>query len=93
MVAYAGPFTSEYRSQLELLWVNELKSHAILHTERITMRSFLGDPVKIQNWNITSLPKDDSSTENGIIIDQVISFYLTRIHQFPFQICRLEDGH
>ena len=33
------------------------------------MRNFLGVPVKIQSWNIAGLPKDDSSTENGIIID------------------------
>jgi len=34
------------------------------------MRSFLGEPVKIQAWNIAELPKDDTSTENGIIIDK-----------------------
>jgi dynein heavy chain len=34
------------------------------------MRSFLGDSVKIQAWNIAGLPKDDASTENGIIIDK-----------------------
>lgn len=33
------------------------------------MRGFLGVPVKIQGWNIAGLPKDDTSTENGIIID------------------------
>lgn len=40
------------------------------HTEGINMRGFLGDPVKIQAWNIAELPKDDNSTENGIIIDK-----------------------
>ena len=34
------------------------------------MREFLGEPVKIQAWNIAELPKDDNSTENGIIIDK-----------------------
>lgn len=32
------------------------------------MRSFLGVPVIIQQWNIAGLPKDDTSTENGLII-------------------------
>jgi dynein heavy chain, axonemal len=32
------------------------------------MRGFLGVPVTIQAWNIAGLPKDDTSTENGIII-------------------------
>lgn len=34
------------------------------------MSGFLGDPVKIQYWNICGLPKDDTSIENGIIIDK-----------------------
>jgi dynein heavy chain len=34
------------------------------------MRAFLGDSVKIQAWNLCELPKDDTSTENGIIIDK-----------------------
>lgn len=34
------------------------------------MISFLGEPIKIQSWNIAGLPKDDTSTENGIIIDK-----------------------
>lgn len=42
----------------------------IKHSEHITMSQFLGVPVKIQSWNIAGLPKDDTSTENGIIIDK-----------------------
>jgi len=38
------------------------------HTENVNMRNFLGVPVVIQGWNISGLPKDDTSTENGIII-------------------------
>jgi dynein heavy chain len=34
------------------------------------MRHFMGVPVTIQGWNIAGLPKDDTSTENGIIIDK-----------------------
>lgn len=34
------------------------------------MRAFLGDEVKIQLWNICGLPKDNTSIENGIIIEQ-----------------------
>jgi len=34
------------------------------------MRTFSGVPVKIQSWNIAGLPKDDTSTENGVIIDK-----------------------
>jgi len=70
MVSYAGPFTSEYRLELEAEWIKELTANDIKHSEGTSMRSFLGDAVKIQGWNIAGLPKDDTSIENGIIIDQ-----------------------
>ena len=34
------------------------------------MSKFLGQPVKIQSWVLAGLPKDDTSIENGIIIDK-----------------------
>jgi dynein heavy chain len=34
------------------------------------MITYLGEPVKIQTWNIAGLPKNDTSIENGIIIDK-----------------------
>jgi dynein heavy chain len=62
MVAYAGPFTAEYRTKLEKEWAMKLKELGIEHSEGVTMRNFLGVPVKIQGWNIAGLPKDDTST-------------------------------
>ncbi|CAD8156782.1 unnamed protein product [Paramecium pentaurelia] len=70
MVAYSGPFTSHYRTQMEGDWVLKLGVVGVAHSEGVTMRQFLGDGVKIQAWNIAGLPKDDTSTENGIIIDK-----------------------
>lgn len=42
------------------------------------MKLFLGQPVEIQKWNLYGLPKDDTSTENGIII--------TRSKRWPLMI-------
>ena len=70
MVAYSGPFISEYRSELEKGWVKDLLTTGLLHTDNIRMSTYLGDPVKILAWNICGLPKDDTSIENGIIIDK-----------------------
>jgi len=70
MVAYSGPFTSAFRNRLEEVWVRELARLEIEHDPNVTMRQFLGNAIKIQQWNISGLPKDDTSTENGIIIDQ-----------------------
>ena len=70
MVAYSGPFTSHFRTELEADWIEQLVTNDLKHTEKISMKAFLGDAVKIQTWNIAGLPKDDTSIENGIIIDQ-----------------------
>ena len=55
---------------MENEWVLKLGVCGVIHSDGITMRQFLGDSVKIQSWNIAGLPKDDTSTENGIIIDK-----------------------
>lgn len=70
MVAYAGPFTAKYRTRMEKLWEAKLKEIGIDHQAGVTMRAILGVPVIIQAWNIAGLPKDDTSTENGVIIDK-----------------------
>lgn len=70
MVAYCGPFVSQYRQRLEHDWRHKLGEYRIVFSPTVTMRNFLGDEVKIQQWNIAGLPKDDTSIENGIIIDK-----------------------
>ena len=70
MVSYAGSFTSDYRNKLEGDWEEYITKLKLKHTPNCTMRGFLGVPVVIQGWNIFGLPKDDTSTENGIIIEK-----------------------
>ena len=69
MVSYSGPFTSTFRADMEQDWVLHLAHLDLEHDSKVSMRSFLGEPVKIQQWNINGLPKDDTSIENGIIIE------------------------
>ncbi len=45
------------------------------------MRSFIGVPVVIRSWNIAGLPKDDTSIENGVIIDKTRRWPLMIDHQ------------
>ena len=70
MIAYAGPFTAEYRSRMEKMWEDKLSEVKLAHSENVNMRNCLGVPVVIQGWNIAGLPKDDTSTENGVIIEK-----------------------
>jgi len=70
MVSYVGPFTSAIRTQSEELWRSELVKNDMAHNEGCNMFSVLGEPVKIQQWVVASLPNDALSIENGIIIDR-----------------------
>lgn len=71
MISYSGPFTSDFRSMLEQEWLGQMAGLGIKHTEGCRMIDFMGDPVMQQYWTINcGLPKDDTSNENGIIIEK-----------------------
>eukprot|EP00928_Gymnodinium_smaydae_P099490 TRINITY_DN9509_c0_g4_i4.p1 TRINITY_DN9509_c0_g4~~TRINITY_DN9509_c0_g4_i4.p1 ORF type:complete len:1500 (-),score=412.36 TRINITY_DN9509_c0_g4_i4:427-4926(-) len=70
MVSYVGPFTADIRTELEEQWRGELVQLSMEHNEGCSMRAVLGEPVKIQQWVVASLPNDALSIENGIIIDR-----------------------
>ncbi|CDQ89402.1 unnamed protein product [Oncorhynchus mykiss] len=66
-VAYLGPFTGEYRASMADEWLHGFKEQGVPHTEEPNLISTLGDKVKIRSWQITGLPKDTLSVENGVI--------------------------
>ncbi|KAK2862487.1 hypothetical protein Q5P01_002020 [Channa striata] len=66
-VAYLGPFTGEYRASMAEEWQHCIKELKIPHTEESSLISTLEDPVKIRSWQISGLPKDKFSVENGVI--------------------------
>lgn len=49
-------------------WMESCKSAGIPTSPKFSLITGLGDPVKIRQWNILGLPKDDFSCCNGIII-------------------------
>ena len=67
-ISYCGPFTSQYREELESLWRESIKAQGINVTENITMSKTLGNDVTIRQWNIAGLPSAKLSVENGIIM-------------------------
>lgn len=70
MLSYSGPFESKYRLDLEKECIQQLVELGIQHTEGVNMLNYLGDEVKIQSWTgLYGLPKDQTSLENGIIIE------------------------
>lgn len=68
MVSYAGAFVAQYRTQLEEEWVKKISELGIKVQPGMTMKGLLEDPVLIKTWNAASLPSDNLSIENAIII-------------------------
>ncbi|KAM6980842.1 dynein axonemal heavy chain 1 [Aplochiton taeniatus] len=66
-VAYLGPFTGEYRASMAEEWQRGFKMLGVPHTNEPNLIGTLGDKVKIRSWQITGLPKDNLSVENGVI--------------------------
>uniref|UniRef100_A0A3Q3STI9 Dynein, axonemal, heavy chain 1 n=1 Tax=Mastacembelus armatus TaxID=205130 RepID=A0A3Q3STI9_9TELE len=66
-VAYLGPFTGEYRATMAAEWMCCFKELSIPHSDDPNLINTLGDPVKIRSWQISGLPKDNLSVENGVI--------------------------
>lgn len=68
-VAYLGPFTGLYRKPQVAQWINmSEKEYDLKINKDYSLESILSDPVEIRNWNISGLPSDSVSTQNGIIL-------------------------
>lgn len=70
VIAYLGPFTSTFRDACVEDWLKLCAGHeAITCSPNFTLTSCLGEPVKIQAWNIFGLPRDAFSIDNSVIVD------------------------
>ncbi|KAG8186375.1 hypothetical protein JTE90_026794 [Oedothorax gibbosus] len=69
VIAYLGPYTSYYRSLCIEDWVAFCTKENIPCTQNFSLGETLGDPVKIQFWNLNGLPRDAFSTDNGVIVE------------------------
>jgi dynein heavy chain len=67
-MSYAGPFTAIFRQQLETEWRDKIESLGVILRPGISMKDLLEDPVTTKMWAAASLPNDDLSIENGIIM-------------------------
>ena len=51
-------------------WVSLCQSKGVPCNDKFKLSAVLGEAVKIRQWNIWGLPKDDFSTDNAITVDQ-----------------------
>nr|XP_026694595.1 dynein heavy chain 3, axonemal isoform X2 [Ciona intestinalis] len=69
VVAYLPPFTPLYRQEALKRWWMECRNREIPVSEEFSLANTLGDPVQIMEWQLAGLPKDNSSVDNAIIVE------------------------
>ncbi|CAM39593.2 putative dynein heavy chain [Leishmania braziliensis MHOM/BR/75/M2904] len=67
-VAYCGPLTAPYRSDVRRKWKAHLTAANVETSADFDLVSTSGDAVQIQEWQLCGLPTDALSTENAIIL-------------------------
>ena len=67
IMSYYGPFTSEYRKDLNSFWTNQIQSLQVPHTQNLDFADFIVGRSVVRDWNIKGLPTDDFSVENGVM--------------------------
>lgn len=70
VIGYLGPFTATFRDECVADWISVSKSKSIACSEasEFSLTNTLGEPIKIQQWNICGLPKDAFSIDNAVIV-------------------------
>ncbi|CAG5116906.1 unnamed protein product, partial [Candidula unifasciata] len=77
-LSYLGPFLTTFRDEILLYWKKQIDKLKIPCAYRFNFCTFMTKPTQLREWNIQGLPRDEFSTENGIIV--------TRCQRWPFLI-------
>lgn len=84
-VTYYGVFTMEFRDSLLSTWSDKCNELGIPVSENVRLFSILGDAFELRQWNSEGLPRDQVSTDNGIIV--------TRSRRWPLMIDPQEQAN
>ncbi|EQC41008.1 hypothetical protein, variant 1 [Saprolegnia diclina VS20] len=68
VIAYLGAFTSAFRENAVEHWSEQLQMKGITCSDKYSLTTTLGDPVKIREWTICKLPNDSFSIDNAIML-------------------------
>lgn len=76
-VSYCGPFNAEFRNLLmKDYFISDLKNLGVPVTLNLDLTGFLIEKTIVAEWNLQGLPKDDLSTQNGIMVTSSSRFPL-----------------
>lgn len=67
-VSYLGAFTVDYRVECQHAWHRMCQQKKVPCSDDFTLNNTLGNQVSIRQWQISGLPVDSFSTDNGIIV-------------------------
>jgi dynein heavy chain len=67
-LTYAGPFPSNYRTELVAAWLGRARELNIPHTAAFAFETFLSVPTQTREWNLQGLPTDGFSVQNGVLV-------------------------
>ncbi|NWX41105.1 DYH8 protein, partial [Steatornis caripensis] len=76
-LSYCGPFNQNFRKLL--LWEAEMRAHKIPFSESLNLISVLIiiiKIIKITEWNLQGLPRDDLSIQNGFVVTKATRYPL-----------------
>ncbi|CAF0988415.1 unnamed protein product, partial [Didymodactylos carnosus] len=70
VIGYLGAFTGAFRDEATHAWITLCKKKKLpcSDAEKYSLANTLGEPIKIQAWNIAGLPKDSFSVDNAVTI-------------------------
>ncbi|XP_071815449.1 dynein axonemal heavy chain 3-like isoform X3 [Apostichopus japonicus] len=68
VVAYLGPFTTDFRQDCLRDWFGLCKAKDIPVSDVFSLSATLGDPVRVREWQLAGLPVDNFSTDNALIV-------------------------
>ncbi|KAL3693679.1 hypothetical protein R1sor_007330 [Riccia sorocarpa] len=68
MISYLGVFTPVFRDAAIKNWWQMCKDKRVPCSSSFSLSNILADPVQVRAWNISGLPKDSSSVDNGAIV-------------------------
>ena len=77
-ISYYGPFTGTFRDAIMDSWLERCRTTGIPLSDSFSLVATLGDPVEVRDWQNCSLPSDNVSTNNGVLV--------TRARRWPLMI-------
>ena len=76
VVAYLGAFTKLYRKEAIDSWLYQMYASSLNTLADFSLERVLGQPVHIRRWQMSGLPVDSFSCENGIMLQEALKWPL-----------------